>query len=219
MRMKRLLTGVLSAALLGATPIALAAAPAEAATVNTWIEGSINYSKAEYGKTVYLSGGVKSSTGYPAGNVVIQRKLAGQSSFTTVQTDTSAGYFSYAFRAQKNTEFRILYSGGTSGSDTYTPSSASTSLKVYRKLQVKTSYTSLTVKGKVTPDFKKKKFTVQVKKGKWKTWKKVKTNKKGKYAVKLVGSRKGIKYRFVVPGSKGFTKTQSGVITARSYRY
>lgn len=217
MRMKRLLTGLLSAALLGATPIALAAAPAQAATVNTWIEGKISSKKIEKGRTVWISGNVHASAGYPDGTVVIDRTIGNKT--TRVYTDTSPGYFSYSFKAQRNATFQIRFLGGSDYSNTYLASSASTKLKVMRKLNVKTSYTSLTVKGKVSPKFGNKKFTVKVKKGKkWKNWRKVKTNKKGKYSVRLNGSRgNGTKYRFIVPASKGFVKTKSGVITARIY--
>ncbi|WP_110208888.1 hypothetical protein [Nocardioides daejeonensis] len=219
MRMKRLLTGVISAALLGMTPIALAATPAQAATpTTTWIEGKITYSKAEYGRRIWLDGNVKSANGYPSGTVLVQRRWADESSWSTVLTDTTPGYFSYDFKATRNAVFRVVFQGGSDSQYIY-PAAQSNDVTfgAYRKLDVKTSYSSLVVKGKVSPDFKNKKFKVQVKKGGWKNFKKVKTNKKGKYAVKLAGSRKGTKYRFVVPSNKKFLSTTSGIITARIY--
>lgn len=221
MRMKRLLTGVLSAALLGATPLALTATSAEAkTTVATVITGKINKKKAEKGATVWISGNVDTVTGgmaSPVGKLVIRRKLAGQSSYKTVYTDERPGSFFYKFKAKRSARYQIQYLGGSSKNYTYTPSSANVKSKVTRKLKVNTRIGSLVVKGKVKPKFKKKKFVVQVKSGKWKKWKKVKTNKKSRYRVKLRGNRKGIKYRFVVPASKGFVKTVSPVITARRY--
>ena len=236
MRMKRLFGGVLSAALLGLVPVALSAAPAQAATYETRVTAQMSYTTVEAGRDISITGNTEyfdgstwravpsnyesSPTASTAGAAVLQRKLAGSSTWTTIEVDSSAGsFYFYPVRATQNATYRVVFNALSKDGHVYPANGAEGKLTVLRKIDVKTKYGSLKVTGKVSPEFKKKKLVVQVKKGKWKTWKKVKTNNKGKYAVKLVGSRNGTKYRFVAPGSKKFAKTTSGIITATAYRF
>ncbi|CAM3330509.1 hypothetical protein NODU109028_11990 [Nocardioides dubius] len=219
MSIKRFVTGAVAAGLLGLTPIALAAAPAQAATPSaTAIAGQISKSKTEYGDSFYISGNVQSEFGYPTGTLTLSRKLAGESSYKVVGTDTSPGYFWFDLKAAGNATYVLSFSGGSDSQYDYQPSSISTKQSVFRKVTVKTNSRTMTAKGKVTPSFGKKKILVQIKKGGWKTFKRVKTDKAGKYSVRLPGKRgKGNKYRLVIKADKRFVTNNYHTITSRIY--
>lgn len=229
MRMKRFITGAVAAGLLGLTPLALAAAPAQADTIITRVSPDGLATKIQAGQKFSVVGKVEYSTNggaswaqvpFGSGSVVLQRQLKGSSTWSTVSTDQYGdSFYIYPVTATKNANYRLVYSGGTANGQNFPAASASGYQAVLRKIDVKTRYGSLVVSAKVTPDFKRKKVVVQVKRGGWKTWRKVKTDKKGKMKVKLVGNRKGIKYRFLVKGDKSYSTTYSGVIRARTYRY
>lgn len=226
MRMKRLAGGVLSAALLGLTPVAFTAGPAQAATptattITGKLTGTIKGSTARYKANVSISGNVESANGYPTGTLVIQQKLAGKKSYKTVYTDTSPGYFSHSFKAKQNANYRIVFTGGSDSQYTYLNSETSANLKVMRDLGDKIS--NLKLQGKVKPKYKKKKVTIEIKtskKGKWKKWATVKTNKKGKWAKKLPARAKCTYWRAWTKKDKKFVKSYStySYYTVRGYK-
>ncbi len=222
MRMKRFFGGVLSAALLGLVPVALTSAPAEAATpMATSITGGIDKTTTVVGTTVYLSGKVESADGYPKGTLVVQEQRAGSSSYKTVLTDDSPGYFSYSFKAKQNTSFRILFTGSSDSTYTYLDSNGTASLNVMRDLGDKIA--NLKLQGKVKPKYKKKKITIEIKtskKGKWKKYATVKTNKKSKWAKKLPAKSKCTYWRAYAKGDKKFVKSYSrySYYTVRGYK-
>lgn len=219
MNFKRFITGTVAAGLLGLTPIALAAAPAQAGTPSgTQIAAQISKSKAEYGDSFYISGNVESQFGYPTGTLTLSRKIAGESSYKVVGTDTSPGYFSFDLKAVGNATYVLSFGGGSDSQYDYQPSTLAGKQSVFRKVTVKTNSRTMTAKGKITPSFGKKKFVVQIKKGGWKTYKRVKTDKAGKYSVRLPGKRgKGNKYRLVIKGDKRFVTNNFHTITSRIY--
>ncbi|WP_235736498.1 hypothetical protein [Nocardioides alcanivorans] len=227
MRVKRLFGGLLSAALLGLVPVSLATVSAEAATVMpTTLSGQISVAKAKYGSSFYISGKINSAAGYPKGTVTLKRKLASESAFKTIGTYESYGSWGfYNLKAVGNASYQVSYSGGSdSGSNptyTYSASAVTTNQKVMRDLGDTISRTTL--KGKVKPDYKKKKVTIQVKatkKGKWKKFATVKTNKKGKWAKKLPAKSKCTYWRAFAKGDKKFVKSFSNYsyYTVRGYK-
>lgn len=119
-----------------------------------------------------------------------------------------------------NANYRLYYTGGTDYSGTYSAAySPVVKVKTYRALNDSGSCArGCHLKGHIKPTYKHKRVIIQVKKGHWKTYKKVKTNKASRFKVKVTASRgAGTKYRIVVKGNKQFTKTVSTVY--RAYRY
>ncbi len=236
--MRTLLRGLVAAITLSLAPVAVVAtatAPAHAAvTVNTATSFQADVRKrGEFGAAFIVSGLVETiddPDGYGplAGVAQLQRMAPGSKSWKTVASDDTPGYayFPDYDRYTGNAKFRIYYTGGTygpgtSGERTYPPSvSEVINVKVIRKFDAKdVSKEQPTISVKVTPKFGGKKLLLQKKKGKkgYRTFRKIKTSKKGKARVSAPGSRKGIAYRVVAPGDKNFIATRI-IFTAYRYR-
>lgn len=116
-----------------------------------------------------MSGSVRTAdnTGV-SGLVELRRKLAGESSFKTVATDTASPYFEFRDqKALRNATYQVVFVGDA----TYASSLVQGELKVMRDLGDKIS--NLKLQGKVKPKYKKKKVTIEIKtskNGKWKKW-------------------------------------------------
>ncbi len=229
MRMKRLFAGVLSAALLGMIPVAISAAPAQAATYTTRVTAEMSYTKIVAGRDISITGKTEFSNGsvwgqvpFGTGRVDLQRQFKGSSTWTTIDTDEYGdSFYFYPVKATQNATYRVVYVGGTKDGHTYTEASASKALKVTRDLGDKIA--NLKLQGKVKPDYKKKKVTIQVKakkNGKWKKYATVKTNKKGKWARKLPAKSKCTYWRAFTKGDKKFVKSFSNYsyYTVRGYK-
>ena len=237
--MRPLFRGLVAAAALSLAPIAVvtaSTAPAHAAavvTTKTTLSDNIR-NVGEFGDFLSISGSVKSvddpngSSSVFAGSSFLQIKAPGSKTWRNVASDDSPSFSSYSSYDKFKTrgKFRIFYAGGTymPGTDserTYQPSaSKAISIKVLRDIMV-TSVSGKrqpTADVKVTPKFGKKKLLVQKKKGKksYKTFRKIKTNKKGKVRFSAPGSRKGTKYRLVAKGNKQFNTT-STIVVARTF--
>ncbi len=194
MRTTRLIAGTVSAGLLGLTPIAIAAPSQAADTWTTSIVATPSAAQVEYGDDFYVSVDVPSSDGSTAyrGTSTLYAMEAGTTAWVPVATNTSAAGDFYDIKPQMNTSYKVVYSGytdpdqGTYG-DNYTPSeSAPFTIGVARKITRPSS--GFVIKGKVTPKYAKKKIVIQVSKKEKKGYKKfktIKTNKKGKYEVRL----------------------------------
>jgi hypothetical protein len=192
MRTTRLIAGTVSAGLLGLAPIAIAAPSQAADTWTTTTTATPSVAQLEYGDDFYVSVDVPSSDGSTAyrGTSTLYAMEAGTSAWVPVATNTSAAADFYDVKPQMNTSYKVVYGGYTAATqyeDTYTPSeSAPFTIGVARKITRPSS--GFVIKGKVTPDYAKKKIVIQVskkeKKG-YKSWKTIKTNKKGKYKVRL----------------------------------
>ncbi|CAN5496405.1 hypothetical protein BH09ACT12_BH09ACT12_11580 [soil metagenome] len=235
--MRALLHGAVVAAALSLAPVAVVtttAAPAHAATTvhtKTTFQSDVR-KHGEYGGTFIVSGEVTTlddPDGYGplAGTAYLQRLAPGSKSWKNVASDDSPGYayFPNYDKYKGNAKFRIYYTGGTydagsSGERNYPPSvSGVIKVKVTRKMTLKdVSKRQPTAIVKVSPKFGGKKILVQKKKGKkgWKTFRKVKTNKKGKARISFKGSRKGTPYRVVAPGNKQFVATKNSF---KAYTY
>ena len=196
MRTTRLIAGTVSAGLLGLAPIAIAAPSQAADTWTTTIVATPSAAQVEYGDDFYVSVDLASSDGYSPGStdgtVTLMAQEAGSAAWVPVATAENTYASFYDVKPQMNTSYKVVYSGftdpdqGTYG-DNYTPSeSAPFTIGVARKITRPSS--GFVIKGKVTPDYAKKKIVIQVskkeKKG-YKKWKTIKTDKKGKYKVRL----------------------------------
>lgn len=196
MRTTRLIAGTVSAGLLGLTPIAIAAPSQAADTWTTTIVATPSAAQVEYGDDFYVSVDLASSDGYSPGStdgtVTLMAQEAGSAAWVPVATAENTYASFYDVKPQMNTSYKVVYSGftdpdqGTYG-DNYTPSeSAPFTIGVARKITRPSS--GFVIKGKVTPDYAKKKIVIQVSKKEKKGYKKfktIKTNKKGKYKVRL----------------------------------
>lgn len=227
--MRPLLRGIVAAVALSLAPVAVvatSAAPAGAAetvATTTTFDPDIK-PRGEAGGYLSISGSVTSADGSGpfVGTAYLQSLAPGSKTWKNVGTDEPS-YLSYPDydRYKTNTKLRIYYAGGASGETTYTPSvSKVLSLKVSRRFNIKSvsGKRQPTADVKVSPKFAKKKLLVQKKKGgNFKTFRKVRTNKKGKVRISLAGSRKGITYLLVAPGDKRYVTTKTPV-TATQYR-
>lgn len=203
MRFTRIITGVITAGLVGLVPVAVSS-PAEAAT--TYATASSLAADAPgvvYGDEVSLQGGVLDSAGASAytGTVSLQVYSTKTPAWTTIQTDTSpSSYYFYDVKPESNSQYKVVYSGATeTDGDVYQPSeSAAVTVAVQRKVTADNKNT--TFFGKVSPDYAKKKLKVERKFGKsWRKYKVIKTDAKGKWRIKLPApSRKKTFWRFSV---------------------
>lgn len=240
MRLKRLITGLVTGGLLGLTPLALATPAANAATTHApVIEWQVNRMGApykgnfQYRQEFYVSGKITDASGtYTPGtsNAYLQFQAAGSSTWKNLAVDTNPGYLFFQtandknFRFTSNGKLRVVFQGYTGSGSTYDPSfSAGVSergVKVTRKVTIKKAKAKLTIKGKVAPKYKRKKVVVHRKKGKrWVKHKTVRTNKKSAFKVKLPAAKRGkrLYFRITIPGNKKFTK-YSEVWYTYSYR-
>lgn len=202
MRLTRLIAGAISASLLGLVPVALTAGTANAAdyTTVTTLEASRNLIEHKSGYSPFISGTVKDSAGNSvyAGTVDLLAKPNG-AKWRKVATKDASGYLSFSdVKPKKNTQYRLVYNGGSNSSNTYQPSNSRTiKIRVARKFTLKrtNNYRVFVYKGRVTPKYNKKRLVVKASKKEKKGFKKVKglqvkTNKKGKVTLRLP-KRKG----------------------------
>jgi uncharacterized cupredoxin-like copper-binding protein len=228
MRMSRLAAGLITVGLVGVSPVALSTSANAAAlgsvttlTLTAPYGGATAY---EVGDTLSFSGSVKGSDGTSTptvGTASLQVYSPSLPTWTTIAADTSPSslYFS-GVTASTNAVYKVVFSGGTSGfgnsANTYTPSeSAGVAVQVVRKVDLKTN--RLQVIGKVTPNYGKKKVKVLKKVGKkFKKYKTVKTNSKGKFVFNAPRVNK-FKFVLVIPGDANYVAYPSNVYTVRVY--
>lgn len=214
MRTTKFIAGLVTAGLLGVTPLAVGA-PAQATenlTTTTTIE--VDRPAVTYGQTISVSGTVIGSDGLSAlyGTVTVYQMTPSNPTWTPIGSDTTPGYFSfYPIKPRSNTAYKAVYSGyaaQTTYQDNYAPSeSAPLSVGVQRNVSIDRAKKRLTIVGKVKPTYKNKKVIVHRKKGKrWVKFKTVKTNKRSKFLVTLPAPRRGgkIYFRITVPGNNEY---------------
>lgn len=192
MRINRLVAGTVTAGLLGLTPIAIAAPSHATENLTTTTVATPSETELEYGDDFYVSVDVDASNGSSAyqGTSTLYAMEAGSSAWVPVATGTSATASFYDVKPKISTTYKVVYSGYTATStyeDTYAPSeSAAFTVGVARKITFPSS--GFVLKGKVTPDYSKKKIVIKVSKKQnkgYKGFKTIKTNKAGKYRVTL----------------------------------
>lgn len=168
-----------------------------------------------YGDTLTLSIEVETTAGDQVfdGTITVQRQLP-KHGWKTIKTASSA-YLYDTVKAVGNANYRVLYSG----SGDYSPSSAGVKSKVQHKLEYKNvGSRHVVLSGKVSPKYKGKAVIFKKHGKKFKKYKTVHTNKKGKFRTPLPAPRKGRYYwKIQVPSNKSFTKTQSPKFYTYSY--
>jgi hypothetical protein len=211
MRITRLVAGTVTAGLLGLTPIAVAAPSQASENLTTTTVATPSATKVEHGEDIYVSVDVDASDGYSAtyGTSTLYAMEAGTTAWVPVATGTYASTSFYDVKPQATTTYKVVYSGYAATStyqDNYAPSeSAPFTVGVARKITYPSS--GFVLKGKVTPDYGKKKIVIKVsrkqKKG-YKSFKTIKTTSAGKYKVALP-KRGGTWYwSFTVKGDSRF---------------
>jgi hypothetical protein len=227
------LSGAVVALALGVTGLGVvgAASPAGAAvTCNTTISFKVGSATVVYGDYEYLSATVSPVAGCEdtfvssgAGYIRIERSFNNGRSWQAVRNgDNYSVYLSSNSVVRSTALYRAYYTGGTetSGGNHFNPSaSRATRINVIRDVDVKDKSTSRASVGrfKITPavGLVGKKLVFQVKKGKkWKKYKKVKVKSGGVFKTSFKNSRKGIKYRLIVPAAAGLSAYTYGPFTA-----
>ncbi|MCW2737563.1 hypothetical protein [Nocardioides sp.] len=218
MRITRLVTGTVTAGLLGLTPIAIAAPSQAADTWTTTTTAVPSETQMEYGDDFYVSVDIASSDGLSPGGAdgtsTLYAMQAGSTTWTAVATaDSTYGSF-YDVKPAMNTTYKVVYSGYTDTDqsqygDNYTSSeSAPFAVSVARKITYPSS--GFVLKGKVKPSYGKKKIVIKASKKQnkgYKPFKTIKTNKAGKYKITLP-KRGGTWYwSFAVKGDTRFAPT------------
>ena len=229
MRITRLVAGTVTAGLLGVTPLAISA-PAQAdgqtqtpvITANLNVEDSPFEAPYMYGGGFYVSGSVTDAAGlydnanFAADVAYLQVYTSSNPVWTTIATDDSPSFlfFDGDFTFTENAQLKVVYSGAPAAGafdDTFLPGeSAVIDAPVTRKVAFSNPKGTL-IKGKVTPNYGKKKIKVAKKVGKkWKKYKTFKTTKAGKYRFTLPAPRRGkTQWRITVPGNAQYTKWET----------
>ncbi len=216
MRITRLVAGTVTAGLLGITPIAISA-PAQATEIlSTTTTATPSATALEYGDDFYIAVDVPSSDGYSAysGTSTLYAMEAGSATWVPLATNTSAGSDFFDVKPNMTTSYKVVYTGYTAATqyeDTYTASeSVAFTVGVTRKVVFKNPKGTL-IKGKVTPNYGKKKIKVAKKVGnKWKKYKTFKTDNAGRYKFTLPAPRRGkTQWRITVPGDSQFIKWET----------
>lgn len=207
MRISRLVSGVVVAGLVGVVPVAVSA-PANAAALGstTTLALSTPAEDITYRDSLSFSGNVRGSDGSAplGGTASLQVFTAAAPVWTTIQTDsTASSYFFSDVTAGSNAQYKVVFGGAADSRNTYGPSeSAPVSVAVQRKVKAKTK--GLSVIGKVSPDYRKGKVKILVKKGKnFKKYKAFKTDKKGRFTFRAP-KRNGFRFVVSIPGDATF---------------
>jgi hypothetical protein len=220
MRLAQHVASLVAVSLLGLAPLTLAApanAIESAATAPTLTFGY--KTGVTYGESTYLTAKVldkASGENVYDGATQLQASIRGGAWRNVGISHRSGGYVSFDnVKPTEKTKYRIVYTGAIGYSSArradvqYTNSVSNViTLKVARK--VTAPKRGLTLKGKVTPQFSKKKITIKVSKRQnrgCKKWKVIRTDAKGKYKVKLP-KIKGTRYwQVVVPKDSRFERS------------
>jgi hypothetical protein len=212
MRITRIVTWTVTAGLVGLTPIAIAAPSQASDNLTTTIILQMSYGepRVTYGEEVSFTSEIDASDGLSpyndADTATLWAMPAGSTTWTAIETQPASGYISWtAFEPAQNTAYKATYSGGTAANavaDNYAPSeSAPLGVEVARKITYPKS--GFVLKGKVTPNYGKKKIVIKVSKKQNKGYKKfktIKTTSAGKYKITLPRRGGTWYWSFVVKG-------------------
>jgi hypothetical protein len=225
----RRLGGAIAAGALTATALSVAtAAPAHAATCATSTTLKVYKTKNEFGSYNSVSADVSatSSSCYDPfyGTTRIQRSTNGGKSWSTVETGgASYAYFSGSGKFNKTARYRAVYSGGSSSSTSWTAStSTARTVSVYRKVGVadrstrRASVAQFTIRPAASIKGMRALFQRKAA-GKWRVYKRVRVPGTGKFKVTFANSRKGIRYRMILPSGRGMVKSTHGPFVAKRY--
>jgi len=232
--LKRLAALAATAALAFTTMSTVAAAPAHADAVCT-SSVVLNATTRSYEYGDYMSFRADARTGTcrgedsyipsspTGGATVIDASTDGRTWSRVAMTSSGSSYaYLYGTGILKRSVFlRARYIGGAYAGSTWSSSvSAPVRINVYRKVTARfRSGARATGIFRITPaaGFAGKKVLVQVKKGKWRKAKKLRVNRKGVARGKFSGTRRGTKYRLVVPARGGLGGVKYGFSIRRYY--
>lgn len=233
MSVRRVLATTLVSTLV-ASATAIGTTPASAGTTTTGtriVSGSSNapwISASGYqdqpgavvtGGTLSLSINVETTDGADVfdGTITVLRLLAGASQWQTVATSDNAWLYD-SVPAQRNATYKVLYSG----TSTYEPSETAAAVPVQKKLALTPeSGRRLGLAGKITPRGKNKVVVLKKQGRRWKKFKTVTSNRKGRFfAAVTAPRRRGAKYywKVQIAGSRTYAVTRSAVYYTTRYR-
>ena len=209
MRITRLVAGSVTAGLLGLTPIAVAAPSQAADNWTTTTTATPDKTAVVYGEEIYVNVDVNGSDGLgpSSGTSTLYAMEAGSTAWVPVATGAYPGSDFYPVKPTRNTTYKVVFGGytdpvQTAYSDNYAASESATfSVEVARKITYPSS--GFVLKGKVSPNYGKKKIVIKVSKKQnkgYKSFKKIKTTKAGKYKVTLPRRGGTWYWSFVVKG-------------------
>lgn len=211
MRITRLVAYTVTAGLAGITPIAIAAPSQAADSWTTQTVATPSETKLVYGDDLYVSVDLSSSDGYSPssadGTVTLMGMEAGSTTWVPVATAENTYASFYDVKPTATTTYKVVYSGFTDPDqgqfgDNYAPSESPTfTVQVARKITYPNS--GFVIKGKVTPDYAKKKIVIKVSRKQnkgYKSFKTIKTTSTGKYKVTLPRRGGTWYWSFVVKG-------------------
>ena len=205
MRITRLVAGSVTAGLLGLTPIAIATPSQAATTYTTSVVASPTETQVVYGETLSVDVDVDSSEGFApsGGTTTLLAQQAGSTQWVPVATTSGSSAYFTNVKPQALTTYKVAYSGLTAtDGDVYQPSeSAPFTVEVARKITYPLS--GFVIKGKVTPNYGKKKIVIKVSRKQnkgYKSYKTIKTTSAGKYKVTLPRRGGTWYWSFVVKG-------------------
>jgi hypothetical protein len=219
MRMTKLGAVLASLAVAAGTTAVLSAAPAQAAGA-TASKSTLSISghakaKAQYGNLIgFLEAHVTDASDVPVdgGSTDLQKKLPGKP-WATVRTDADASdgvdFGTFGSHAKGNVEYRLHYLGDTTFAASFSNVVVVTTLWNFKDTSACPNG-HCHISGKLIPTTKNHKIVVQVKHGGWHKYRVLHTSAKGKYSVKVSGSRKGTKYRIIITATKSITATKQG---------
>lgn len=192
MRFSRLAAGTVSAGLLGLTPSAIASPGHAAGTWTTTTVAAPDVTELVIGDELVVTVDVDASNGLvPDGTSTLLALEAGASAWAPVATNTSSGGDFFDVRPTTNTTYKVAYAGWTDpdtvNGDSYTASeSAPFTVGVARRITLPES--GFVLRGKVTPDYARKKITIRasrrIDRG-YRAFTTTRTDRRGKYEVTL----------------------------------
>ncbi|WP_028660817.1 hypothetical protein [Nocardioides insulae] len=165
--------------------------------------------------------------GVPVGSVYLQFRPSGSAAWKNVAVDRTPNNFDLRQRVNLPGVHRLYYTGGRDAKGTYyarRATGAFASMPVKRKITVKLKKRAFKVSGKVSPNYKRKPvFLVKVKgpkATKGRKVAKVRTNRHGRYTVKLPKRSRTTYYRLWTPRKGDYVRgfSDKWIKTWRTYR-
>jgi hypothetical protein len=229
---------LLGASLLSLVPATSAGAVGEIATTAHFSlrgkakdTGTIgDYHRNFEGQVTYVAAdGTETVVPWDTGEVHLERRWVGESTWRRIASDGNKvqPFFDTDATFRRNANYRIVYDGGSSASagGVYAPSvSGVVKVRVRRDIRVVDHGHENVhrMRGRVKPKWKHHKVKIQVKKcGKchWKTYRKVRTNKRSVFHVRMRATPHKRRYRAVVKGTKKYVKTKSYALHVQRHNY
>lgn len=188
----RLATGTLGAALLGLTPVAVAPPGHATEDLTTTTVAEPSATEAVFGEDISVSVDIDASNGSPPNNgtSTLYAAEAGATAWVPVATSANVYATFYDVKPRMTTTYKVVYSGHTAtttSENTYTPSeSAPFTVRVARRITLPAD--GFVLKGRVTPDYARKKVVVRasrkIDRG-FTAFTTIRTDRRGRYRVVL----------------------------------